>query len=176
MPKELMAHSLWWEGPQWLQIKQPEYPPQPLSSSTISNSELKAACHVTSSSSLENLIWIESKYSSYTQLVRILACILWFTQNIRAQKTGTSPIASLALTVVELRMAKIFLYTSFQSRSLGEECRRRLSGTLLKSYSLLLCLNPTIGSNGLLRVGGRLKNSSHGYSQRHPIIIHGKTL
>ena len=71
-------------------------------------------------------------------------------------------------------MAEIFLYALSQSRSFGEECRRLLSGTLLKSSSLLLSLNPTIGSDGLLRVGGRLKNSSLSYSQRHLIILHGK--
>ena len=35
-------------------------------------------------------------------------------------------------------------------------------------------LNPTIGSGGPLMVSGHLANAAISYSQRHPVILHGK--
>lgn len=40
--------------------------------------------------------------------------------------------------------------------------------------SCLRTLCPFIDSSGLLRVGGRVGNSELAYSQRHPIILHGR--
>ena len=41
----------------------------------------------------------------------------------------------------------------------------------IKSHSRLVSLNPFIGKDGLLRVGGRLSNSSLSFNQKHPPII-----
>ena len=44
----------------------------------------------------------------------------------------------------------------------------------MKPSSSISSLNPTIGSGGLLKVGGRLGNSPLSSSQKHPTILHGK--
>ena len=170
MPKNLFSYSLWWDGPKWLLMEPPQLPPQPFSHSTKGDSEIKAVCH----SVHVNEIWIEDKYSSYTHLVRITAWILRFSKNVRARKTGTSCLNSPSLTVIELKAAEIFLHLASQNRSFEDERQKLLSGVLLKSSSPLLSLNPSIDSDGLLRVGGRLNNSALSYSQRHPIILERK--
>lgn len=44
-------------------------------------------------------------------------------------------------------------------------------GEQLSNKSRLLLLTPLIDNNGLLRVGGRLKNAMIDYDEKHPIII-----
>ena len=151
-------------------MEPPQLPPQPFSHSTKGDSEIKAVCH----SVHVNVIWIKDKYSSYTHLVRITAWILRFSNNVRARKTETSCLNSPSLTVVELKAAEIFLHLASQSRSFEDEHQKLLSGVPLKSSSPLLSLNPSIDSDGLLKVGGRLNNSALSYSQRHPIILERK--
>ena len=120
------------------------------------------------------MIWIEDKYSSYNNFVRITAWILRFSKNVRARKTGTSCLNSPSLRVIELKAAEIFLHLASQSRSFEDEHQKLLSGVPLESSSPLLSLNPSIDSDGLLRVDGRLNNSALSYSQRHPIILERK--
>ena len=86
LPKEMIAYTLWWKGPPWLLMEPPQLPPQPLSS-PVSTSELKAVCHVAGPTSPD---WIEDKYSSYTQLLRITAWIFRFIANLKAHKTKAS--------------------------------------------------------------------------------------
>ena len=52
--------------------------------------------------------------------------------------------------------------------------RRTSNGLPLKPCSPLVCVTPTIGSGGLLRVGRRLADSSLSYYQQHPVALHGR--
>jgi len=138
----------------------------------MDSTEAKVICHTITI----NFPWIEDKYSSYTQPVRIAAWILCFHKNVKAHKTGTSRNNTSSLSVIELRKAEIFLCTSSQNRSFKEERQRLLSGVAIQFTSPLLGLNPMLGSEDLLRGGGRLNNSSLSYAQQHPIIRHGKDI
>jgi hypothetical protein len=40
----------------------------------------------------------------------------------------------------------------------------------LQTTSRLICLNPFIDSDGILRVGGRISHSKVSYNQKHQII------
>lgn len=52
-----------------------------------------------------------------------------------------------------------------------EEYKTIKSGQSLKKGNRLLCLDPFVDNEGLLRVGGRLQNSSLPYDQKHPILL-----
>ena len=56
----------------------------------------------------------------------------------------------------------------------NEDIHRLSSGKSLRSTSRLLSLNPVIGSDGLLRLGGRIEKLALPYDNRHPPIIPGR--
>ena len=171
LPKELIEYSLWWKGPNWLLNDSASWPMQPIVTSHSNTMELKAICNVASTSEL-----LEERYSSYTNLIRMNAWIQRFRANLASKRLGKVLNLIKTLSTDELKRSETCLLIHSQEQSFPEELRRFHTGNKLRSSSILLSLNPILGPNGLLMVGGRLKNSFLSLSQHHPIILHGRDI
>ena len=169
LPLDLLHHSS--EGPLWLHQEPPNYPEQPLTPPPVLP-EVRAVCHAAMPSPPQ--LWLEERYSSYHKLLRVMAWCQRFIHNLKALKNNVKQFLTPCLTTTEVKTAEVFLFTMSQQRWFAEERTRMSAGKSLKPSSSLLCLNPTIGSGGLLRVGGRLANAAFSFSQQHPVILHGK--
>ena len=165
LPNELIRHSLWWKGPDWLLTE----PPESLNSALTDTLEFKVTCNTVSP---DSQVFLEEKFSSFTKLIRINALIHHFIANLKAKKLGKILNLSQTLSTKELEESELQLLARSQKRSFPDELQKFHSGDHLKSSSSLLPLNPKLGSCGLLTVGGRLNHSSLSHSQRHPIILH----
>ncbi|GBP12586.1 hypothetical protein EVAR_10249_1 [Eumeta japonica] len=74
----------------------------------------------------------------------------------------------------ELENSKNILLKSSQHESFGEEYQLLKQNKRLPYKNRLLSLSPFIDAEGLLRVGGRLKNSFYDYDVKHPVLLSGK--
>ena len=162
MPRELLDHTLWWEGPSWLAqepIQVPKQPPRRIEPTPIHVITLQ-------SSIAANLNLISSNYH-YT-----LATAAWLLRFYNRIKLGKpTPLnRPRHLTGKDILQAEHWLLREAQVRSFPKERRALLAGTPIPASSRILSLNPFLDEEKLLRVGGRLANSSLSPSQQHPII------
>ncbi len=80
-----------------------------------------------------------------------------------------------SLDVEEIRKAEDYWIKMIQRDYFyGEIQTLERKSPSLKASNSLTCLNPFVDSSGLLRVGGRQSNSLLSFSQKHPLIIHGR--
>ena len=183
MPQELLYHPLWWEGPPWLKedpIPMPKQPPR---------KELLEPSHslniLTQQSTLAEDIC--SRTTDYTSNISTTAWCLRFCLKLLHRTTADSlatrdpgpmlgelslpnkPIVPI-LSGAERKSAELWLLKQYQIRLFSAERTALLKGKPLSRSSKLKALHPMLDSNQLLRVGGRLENSSLSYSQQHPII------
>nr|CAI5846059.1 unnamed protein product [Callosobruchus analis] len=100
-------------------------------------------------------------------MLKVLAYVLRFTENMKlpreSRKLG-------ALTPEEIDVSMQFLIKQAQRDSFQKEYDGLLQNKIISSKSKLVSLNPFM-LNGLIRVGGRLKNSNESFERRHPIIL-----
>ena len=61
-----------------------------------------------------------------------------------------------------------------QQNHFAEELNAIKESQEIRDSSALLPLHPILDSSGLLRVGGRARNSTAPFSRQHPVILHGK--
>ena len=85
-PIDLKHHTMWWEGPHWLSLDIVQILKQPSVSELASFSNLEAKSVSCNPAPTE---WVEHLYSSYQNLIRVMAWILRFTQNLLAESQGT---------------------------------------------------------------------------------------
>ena len=171
MPRELLKHTLWWKGPPWLSqepIDVPHQPPRKIDTAPIN-------FVVPASDLIASLNLISSSYY-YT-----LATTAWMLRFCQRIKMGPpNPIdRPRHLTAEDILLAETFLLRESQRRSFPKE-RKALEAKArgveddLPASSRIISLTPFLDKNHLLRVGGRLANSSLSPSQQHPIIGDGK--
>ncbi|KAK7575924.1 hypothetical protein V9T40_012210 [Parthenolecanium corni] len=163
--KSFVNNSLWIFGPNWL-----------TNSSLVSSSvalpedvpEVRSVCNV----SVSNCQFDESfiaLYSDFDKLVRI-ASLVWkyiFRLNSNLTKYQTLDPRSCGIYII----CHISQCVCFRSELLALE-----NGEPLPPKSLLATLDPFVDAYGLLRVGGRLRNSNLPYDTRHPIILSRRSL
>jgi hypothetical protein len=113
----------------------------------------------------ENLLE-PSKYSSSSRLIRITAWSVRFCHNV---KNRTDRHTGL-LQVQELNDALKYWITVSQSQHFTDEIHALSRGNEISRSSRLTTLTPFI-QDGILRVGGRLKNAVIPYDSKHQIII-----
>ena len=90
-------------------------------------------------------------------------------------KTRVKGCQSPHLTVKELKSAEDYWLMIIQKESFPKELDASEKGQPLPKNSRLLPFRPICDKNhSVLRVGGRLSNSSLSYSQSHPVILDGK--
>nr|XP_012221303.1 PREDICTED: uncharacterized protein LOC105671592 [Linepithema humile] len=105
------------------------------------------------------------RFSSLHQLLRVTAwCCRW--QHIVAHKETTT-----TLQPEELEEALIRWLRMTQAIYYADEIAAVSANQAVSQRSHLKLLNPYIDDNGVLRVGGRLKNALLAYDERHPMIV-----
>lgn len=107
------------------------------------------------------------RFSSLDKLKRVTAYILRFKQITKTKANGQF----LQPNVLELDNALQFWLKFYQRKAFPNALARLQKGKLINSTDSLISLNPIIGRDGLLRVGGRLQESSLKYDQKHQIIL-----
>ncbi len=161
---DLTSCKLWWYGPHWLaaEVNSNE------SCSEIFHfplEEQNVVCTV-SSHAAEEVVDV-SRFSSLDKALKVVGWILRFLSNVRNNHS-----CNLAhLTLEELSDAKAKLLFLAQASAYADDIHRLKSGLPTKRDSCLRKLNPFIGPDGLLRVGGRLGRSDLEYEEKYPVIL-----
>ena len=157
--KELKLHNLWWHGPQHiLTLADPIH-----SEHSADNSEQKVISLST------NLLFhqaIFDRFSSLNKLIKVFAYCLRFISMCK-----THIRTSGELTKVERTMSLKTLIKLSQQQAFASELNQLRKEKIISSSSSILSLNPFLDNDGLIRVGGRLKNANINYNQKHQILL-----
>ena len=171
-PQQLKGHDLWWKGPPWLQHDSQHWPVQTsLPPETVPEEE-RGICHLTTIDPVDPIIPI-ARYSSFGKLERVTAWIFRFVKNL----TSSIPQRCLSphLLVTELSSAENYWLMVTQKENFPNEYCALKNGQPISRTSRLLPFRPIWDSDhSLIRVGGRLSNSSLSRAQQHPVILDGK--
>ena len=171
MPKDLLIHSLWWDGPSWL-LEDPILVPRQPPRKPLSTPEQRVvSCNVLQFTPPPML---ETRYSSYHKLLSITAWCLRFYHRLKHTHPPDPGSNGRQLTSSELRQAEHLLVRLSQARSFPRERLALLQGHAISPSSKLISLSPFMDQEQLLRVGGRLSNSALTISQQHPLIVNSK--
>ena len=171
MPKDLLTHDLWWDGPSWLLDDPISVPWQPPRKPLLTPEQKVIRCNVLQVAPPPLL---ETRYSSYHKLRSITAWCLRFYHRLKHTHPPDPGSNGRHLSVKELIQAEHWLARLSQARAFPKERHALLHDHSILPSSKLISLSPFLDKEQLLRVGGRLSNSSLTMSQIHPIITDSK--
>lgn len=175
--EELLNSKTWLDGPPFLLNDEELWPPDfPLKLEEIPELELKKNCNVYHANivpSLENLF---ERCSEWFKLKRLVAWLVRFREFLRERSNSSvnstinsglssnvnSTKCQPSLTVEDLQKAERAIILYIQKTSISED--------QLKQRHLQR-LNLFTDNDGLIRVGGRLCNSTVTYAMKHPILL-----
>ena len=182
---------MWFDGPSFLWKNEVEWPENKVTpydeededSSAISTFKTLI---VEQNPDYEILTTLEAKYSSWYKLVRVVAFLKRCIQVLKASKLTNasshvndlkspltvSDIQSAESQVIRLTQAK---YLPLEVRQLSKKDTTISTNASLKLTSTIRKLDPYIDGEGLIRVGGRLKNCLTEPNTKHPIVIPKKS-
>ncbi|XP_054287839.1 uncharacterized protein LOC129003567 [Macrosteles quadrilineatus] len=170
LPHEILRNSLWWIGPNWLMEEPMSWPTQPLPALTPNESLLEfrpsATCALVAAKDTKNeFTALVEKHSQFTKLQSCIGWILRFIHNCQKKK---EKITEPFLTSKERASALHLLVKLTQSSYLPDHIDKL--ATDQTSHSLQR-LSPFLDEQGLIRVGGRLKNSQLPYNAKFPMLL-----
>ena len=165
---KFLDSRIWKEGPEFLvksksswpkiteQLKINENDPELIKSKLV-------FCSNVSKTPIE--ILLESSSSWYQIKIRV-AWFLQFMYNLKNNDWTTRKLTLWRINEAENAIWRIIQNSSFQSSILTLKTKK-----FLPKNDRLVRLNPFIDNLGLLRVGGRLENSTAPFETKHPLII-----
>lgn len=165
LPSELINHPLWWKGPAWLSLEKSQWPEQPTQIETSLEQRTRLVFKT-------NVTPIEEpfhEFSSWFKVQRIFATCMRFISNCRTKAPKNEPIS-----INDMQAARIIIIKKVQNTYFAREMEQLQRIRMVTGDSNMASLDPFIDENGLIRVGGRLRNSNLSYNQRHPIILPGR--
>ncbi|UYV71355.1 hypothetical protein LAZ67_8002739 [Cordylochernes scorpioides] len=174
MPQDLVNHRIWWRGPIWLQENNARYIPSSptqvnlniIQEEVSEGQVLDQTTLIQNSETMLNLEFIV-RYSTMTKLIRITAWCWRFYYNCLL----FDPIRQKGpLTTRELTKAIQVLVKSIQQVEFCTEIKLLKSNKQLPLSNKLTFLNTFLDTQGLQRVGGRLKYSYLNENQKFPLL------
>ena len=171
-PTELLNHELWWEGPAWLKLPPSDWPEQASIPHTDSSEEICTVCQLAVIDQGATPIIPIDRYSNYNHLKRVTAWVLRFIRNCRDHVNCKEKSPNLNTSEILEADQHWIRFSQRENFSLEVEVLKTNTGT--PESSPLFVLHPFVDPDGIVRVGGRIKNAKISYESRHPIILHGK--
>ncbi|XP_046478628.1 uncharacterized protein [Neodiprion pinetum] len=167
---KLLKHPLWWSGPKWLSLSQENWPTIEPPATTATHQEERPGLTFmtfakTDSHPLQILL---ERFSRWVSLVRTLGICLRAIS--RMKKVPQSSLAT-PLSAGDLEPAKWLLVKYTQGQYFSSELKLLSDGGFLPKNHPLAKLTPFVDYHGILRVGGRLKNSLLDSQQKNPAIL-----
>ncbi|XP_075162898.1 uncharacterized protein LOC142235533 [Haematobia irritans] len=163
-PNDLLESKIWWNGPEFL-LKPESFWPQNLPNLYTCDEARKSKVMSYNSSSLsypELLL----KYSKLQTLLRVTALCFRFLYNCRnASKKRTCPLTLSETNESLLRYVKLTQGVDFRTELFALSTNAPLKNTSI------LKLMPFLDKENIIRVGGRLGNSSLSYDLKHPMLL-----
>lgn len=182
MPEDLKSLSLWWCGPHWLKEDEIRWPQFNLKTTPKDLPERRQTVSINLNRVMAT--WdLFDRFSSFSRLVRIVAFLRRFIRNSKIKNSRSRAIElpgresrqkTDLLTVEELEESRIRLIKIVQAQFFEADIKTILVKGRVERSSKILSLNPFLDTNGILRVGGRLKHASIPYESKHPALLPGK--
>ncbi|XP_052895602.1 uncharacterized protein LOC128302790 [Anopheles moucheti] len=174
-PDDFCKNSLWWSGPEWLALNEENWPDPPETGAspeivTIAIEEERAAASASTESSEKKKMFSEhlfKRISSYTTLCRVVAYCMRFGTAMKSKRKQLST----SLSTEEILNAEIRISRLAQVEVFSEEIKQLRKGDRVPGKSPLSTLATYLDDHGLVRVKGRLDNSSLSDWTKHPIVI-----
>ncbi|XP_071652320.1 uncharacterized protein [Temnothorax longispinosus] len=160
-PRELVDHSLWWQGPPWMHGDAP-HATEPQEDDDIPKQRARAHVATRAEPAEPEIL---SRFSSLSRLLRVTA---WCRRWLRVLRPHE---AMPALTAQELEDAQWAWIRVTQAVWHADELRILSRREPLPRRSQLLCLSPILDEDRILRVGGRLKHAILSHDEQHSAIL-----
>ncbi|GFW95012.1 integrase catalytic domain-containing protein [Trichonephila clavipes] len=171
-PKQLLENSEWVAGPKWLHDFHPSsnsfipFSEQPVSLVPIDQFESLSDSAVLSTGVDYSLSFLD-KFSSYMKVVRTVAWIFRFYHNSKSVSKVTGPLYTHELETSIKKVVKLLQNGEYHTELTLLKCNKHLPKS-----SKLQSLNVFLDSEGILRVGGRLRlQQTLKFEQKHPMLI-----
>lgn len=161
--EQLSDNDCWWHGPRWLTSTHPW--PATTIEAEVNLPEMKVKTVVLTVTTTPGIL---ERFSRYRKLVRVLAyCLRWTRKNSSTKMTP-------ALSLEELEISEKRIARMVQQEDFSTELHELQQGREVFRKSKLRALDPYLDEEGLIRVGGRLRNAMISEDQKHPIVLPAK--
>jgi hypothetical protein len=157
-----LSTSFWWNRPEWLLQDSSSWPATEFTTPT-DNLEMKNV-HVAPTPIEENIM---QKFSKLNKLIRAIAYCQRFTINCKQPQANRQ---TLNLTPQDLDRA-LTCMKIVQQTVYAQQIEYLMKHQEVSRKSSLKTLHPFIDQASIVRVGGRLQNSSLSYQTLHPVIL-----
>lgn len=159
---DLCKHKLWWQGPSIL--KEINNYNEFIDLSAETENEKKVCTLITTNDERKSFL---PQVSAIYKLKRIIVYVERFVKYLKKEKeTNKGPILAKELKHAEQTIIKIT-----QSENFSEEKSALKQKKSIKHTSAIFNLSVFLDEMGIMRVGGRLKNSDKPFQSRHPILL-----
>lgn len=166
-PEEIQKRSLWWKGPDFLQSDEIPWPCQKKFETPVDGLGVRQVLLINFNN--DDTIKILDSFSSFNRLLRVTARAKRLSKNFRARAS------TRILGVKDLRQARDFWIRAVQQHFFPKEYGALHKAMEIPVTSNIKELNPFLDDEGLLRMRGRLENSSLSYNEKCPIILPSKS-
>ncbi|XP_055589375.1 uncharacterized protein LOC129741652 [Uranotaenia lowii] len=178
-PANIVENQFWWKGPAWLQESEESWPQAPaFCAREEGDEELRRTTVVVVASETEEFVnsYI-SKFSSYIDLIRKTAYWLRLKTFLlsRLRNPEAEPNRSY-LSVSELNHAEYDLISQIQRIAFADEWKVLAEGKSVSRSSPMRWYNPFLSSEGVIRLGGRLRNSDEPHDAKYPVALPARHL
>ncbi|XP_062704329.1 uncharacterized protein LOC109403153 [Aedes albopictus] len=162
MPNELQNAKLWWNGPEFLQAEEPTWP-----TGYQEPEEVQETVSVCAEQPAETFPIFEN-ISSYRRMVRVM---VWLQRFISILKKEVDVPKTSFMSLNEKTSAVQQLVKLVQREAYPDLVRQLQQGKMIDTKHKLISLSPFIDDQGVLRVGGRLRNKTCNFDMKHQYIL-----
>lgn len=152
LPNELLKHSMWWFGPEFLHKNDVIIPTDDYTTIQDDGSNERVVeallCNVQANTLPQATTFAELK-----------------------RKVASKSQSDEALTVRDLEQAELEILQTIQQEIFGEEINCLKKGKNISKSSRLISLGVFLDDNNIIRVGGRLRNAELDYDAKHQILL-----